>query len=148
MVVAALVLDLPVVSSWSTGTGVAITVAACVATMVVHELTHAVLLRWLTGDRPTVAVRLPYLTTGSEAFLTRGQAVVVALAPLVVLTPVLLGLLRALPPDFFLTVYVVLALNVAGSAGDALQAQAFVTLPRAALVRDDGERTSVYLPVA
>lgn len=146
MIAMAFVLDLPFESTLSTGLMTAITVAACLVYMVVHELTHAVLLWWLTRERPTVAVRLPYLTTGSQAFVTRGMAVVVALAPLVLYTVVLLNLLRTLPSNFFLTVYVVLVLNVAGSAGDVLQARAFLKLPHVALVRDDGRQTSVFLP--
>lgn len=148
LIVLALVLDLPFASTLSIGASTTITVAACLAYMVVHELTHAVLLWWLTRERPTVAVRFPYLITGSRAILTRGAAVVVALTPLVLYTLVLVDLLRTLPPDFFLTVYVVLVLNVAGSAGDVLQAHAFLKLPHAALIRDDGEETSVFLPMA
>ncbi len=146
MIVVALVLDLPFESTLGTALTITITVAACLAYMVVHELTHAVLLWWLTQERPTVAVRLPYLITGSQALLTRGKAVVVALAPLVLYTVVLLDLLRTLPSQFFLTVYVVLVLNVAGSSGDVLQAYAFLRLPQAALIRDDGNVTSVFLP--
>ena len=146
MIALALVLDLPFQSTLSTGVSVSITVVACLAYMVVHELTHAVVLWWLTRERPTVGVRFPYLITGSQAFLTRGRAVVVALTPLVLYTLVLLDLFRSLPSEFFLTVYVVLVLNVAGSAGDVLQARAFFRLPPEALIRDDGEETSVFLP--
>lgn len=148
MIVLALVLDLPFESAFDAGVLTAITVAACLVYMVAHELTHAALLWWLTRERPTVAVRFPYLVTGSQAVLTRSTAVVVALTPLVLYTLVLLDLLRTLPTSFFLTVYVVLVLNVAGSVGDVLQAHAFVRLPAAALIRDDGEETSVFLPMA
>lgn len=147
MIVAALVLDLPFQSTLSTGVSVSITVVACLAYMVVHELTHAALLWWLTHERPTIGVRFPYLITGSQAVLTRVEAVVVALTPLVLYTLVLLSLLRSLPSEVFLTVYVVLVLNVAGSAGDVLQARAFLRLPPVALIRDDGEETSVFLPM-
>lgn len=146
MTVLALVLDLPSGSALSTGARVAITVTACLVYMLVHELTHAAMLWWLTQERPTIGVRLPYLITGSPAILTRGRAVVVALTPTVLYTLVLLDLLRTLPSQFFLTVYVVLVLNVAGSAGDVLQAHAFLRLPRTVLIRDDGTETSVFLP--
>ncbi|MGC0249836.1 DUF3267 domain-containing protein [Pseudactinotalea sp. Z1748] len=148
MIVLALVLDLPFESAFNAGVLTAITVAACLAYIVAHELTHAVLHWWLTREPPTVAVRFPYLVTGSQAVLTRSTAVVVALTPLVLYTLVLLDLLRTLPTSFFLTIYVVLVLNVAGSVGDVLQAHAFVKLPPAALIRDDGEETSVFLPMA
>ena len=148
MVVAALALDLPLDSSLSGGVTAVVTVVACIAYMALHELTHALLLWVLTRERPSVAVRLPYIVTGSRTLLTRRTAVVVALAPVVLFTVVLLGLLASLPESLFLPAYVVLGLNLASSAGDVLQARAFLQLPAAALIRDDGATTSVYLPLA
>ncbi|MFC5043376.1 DUF3267 domain-containing protein [Ornithinimicrobium kibberense] len=114
--------------------------------MALHELTHAGLLWALTGTRPTVGVRLPYLVTGSQALLPRRTATTVALGPLVLWGLVLLGLLAVVPDEMFLTVYVLAGLNLAGSAGDLLQAWRVGRLPSAALVRDDGRRTTVHLP--
>lgn len=148
MIVLALVLDLPRGDGLSSGVKVLITVAGCLAYMLVHELTHAVMLWWLTQERPTIRVRFPYLITGSPAFLTRAGAVAVALTPGLLYTLVLLDLLRTLPSQLFVTVYVVLVLNVAGSAGDVLQARGFLKLPRTALIRDNGRETSVFLPAA
>ena len=113
--------------------------------MALHELTHAGLLWALTGTRPTVGVRLPYLVTGSQALLSRRTALTVALGPLVLWGLVLLGLLAVVPADLFLTVYVLVGLNLAGSAGDLLQAWRIARLPSSALVRDDGRRTTVHL---
>lgn len=146
LIAVALLLDLPFDGSWHPAVVAAITAAACVAYMVVHEATHGTALWWLTKVRPTFAVRLPYLVTGSPALISRRQAIAIALAPVVLWGLVLLTLLRDLPAELFLTVYVVLVLNVAGSAGDALQAYAFARLPADALIRDDGRVTTVYLP--
>jgi len=146
MVAAALVLDLPLDGPLGPVVTTVLTIGACLAYMALHELTHALLLWMLTHERPSIAVRLPYLVTGSRALLTRATAVVVALAPLAFFTPVLLVLLGALPSRYFLTAYVVLGLNLASSAGDVFQAQAFLRLPGPALIRDDGKQTSVYLP--
>lgn len=146
MVGAAFVLDLPTDSSWSVAVVALVTLVACLAYMVLHELTHGAVLWALTGVRPSYAVRLPYLSTGSPAFLSRRVLVVVALAPLVLWGAVLLALLPVVPQDLFLTVYVVLGLNLAGSAGDVLEAWVVSRLPGAALVRDDGSTTTVYLP--
>lgn len=137
-------LDLPVDSSWPRGLVGVVTVASCVVYMVAHELTHGLLLWWLTGARPTYALRLPYLVTGSRELLSRRVAIAVALAPLTLWSLVLLGLLLALPTELFLTWYVVLGLNVAASAGDVLQALLISRLPRSALIRDDGRQTSVW----
>lgn len=146
MVGLALLLDLPVDSAWGTWAVALVTVLACLAYMALHELTHAGLLWTLTGTRPTVGVRLPYLVTGSQALLSRRTALTVALGPLVLWGLVLLGLLAVVPADLFLTVYVLVGLNLAGSAGDLLQAWRVGRLPSSALVRDDGRRTTVHLP--
>lgn len=144
----ALLLDLPLDSGWAGWVVTGVTVAAVVAYLVVHELTHGVALWSLTRVRPTYAVRLPYLTTGSPALLTRRDAVITAVAPLVLWGGVLGALWLVLPQDALLTVYVLLALNVAGSVGDVVQAWTFSRLPADALVRDDGTTTTVFLPAA
>ncbi|WP_143780586.1 DUF3267 domain-containing protein [Ornithinimicrobium sp. CNJ-824] len=146
MVGLALLLDLPVDSAWGPWTVALVTVLACLAYMALHELTHAGLLWALTGTRPTVGVRLPYLVTGSQALLSRRTATTVALGPLVLWGLVLLGLLAVVPDQVFLTGYVLAGLNLAGSAGDLLQAWRVGRLPSSALVRDDGRRTTVHLP--
>ena len=147
LIAVALLLDLPLDGSWHPAVVAALTVAACLVYMVAHEAIHGVFLWWLTKVRPTFAVRLPYLVTGSPALISRRHAIVVALAPVVLWGLVLLSLVRDLPSELFLTVYVVLVINVASSAGDALQAYAFARLPADALVRDDGRVTQVFLPV-
>lgn len=146
MVALAVLLDLPLDSSWSGWVVAGVTVAACLLFMVLHELTHGLVLWVLTRVPPTYAVRLPYLVTGSQALLRRREAVAVALAPLLLWGAVLLVLLSVVPADLFLTVYVLLALNVAAASGDVLQAWVFGRLPQGALVRDDGRQTTVYLP--
>lgn len=142
----ALLLDLPLDSGWAPGVAAVVTVAAVVVYMVAHELTHGATLWSLTRVRPTYAVRLPYLTTGSQALLTRRHAVIVAMAPFVLWAVMLSALWLALPQDALLTVYVLMALNVAGSVGDAVQAWAISRLAPGSLVRDDGTETTVFLP--
>lgn len=140
------VLDLPLDGRWSAGATAAATVVACVVYMAVHELTHAAALRTFSDVAPTVALRFPYLVTGSRAYLNRRAAAVVALAPGAVWGVVLIVLLLTLPQQFFLTVYVVTALNFAGSAGDCVEAHAVARLPQSALIQDDGTATRVFLP--
>jgi Putative zincin peptidase len=146
MVGLALLLDLPFASNWSTGLTIAVTVAACLVYMAVHELTHGAILWLLTGVRPTIALRFPYLTTGSQGHLGRRSFVVVALAPAVLWGASLLVTLLVVPPQLLLATYVVTALNLAGSSGDYFQAYAVARLPRTALIRDDGKATTVFLP--
>ncbi|WP_211219896.1 DUF3267 domain-containing protein [Glaciibacter superstes] len=84
--------------------------------MAVHEATHGVVLQTLTTVKHSYAVRFPFLTTGNHAYLTRRSAIVVALAPAVIWGILLVAALLALPQDYLLTAYILLALNFAGSA--------------------------------
>lgn len=53
------ILGLPLSSGFSTWVTTVMTVAACLFYMVVHELTHAGLLRLFSGTRPAIALRIP-----------------------------------------------------------------------------------------
>lgn len=139
-------LDLPVRSSWSNWILIPVTVVLCVIYMVIHELTHGVAIRILSGVKPTYRVRVPFLTTGSDAYLTKNDAIVTALAPVLIWGLVLMGLLVLLPNDFLLSIYIVTALNFASSTGDYFQAGVFAKLPSGALIQDTGEETRLFLP--
>lgn len=78
---AALQLPLRIATGWAPIVTIAVTLAACLAYMTVHEATHGVTLQLLTKVRPTYKVQFPFLTTGNHAYLTRRSTVIVALAP-------------------------------------------------------------------
>lgn len=143
---AALLFDVVPEGEWGTGLSLAAIIAAGLAYVWVHEATHGLLLTALTGERSRYAVRLPYLTAGNDAFVSRRNYLLVTLGPLVLWGVVLLVLLVSAPDEAFLTLYVLCALNVAGSAGDAYLAAAVVRAPAAALVRDDGNETTILVP--
>lgn len=139
-------LDLPLTSGWSSIVTVAVTLLACLVYLAVHEATHGVVLRLLTRVRPTYAVRFPFVTTGNHAYLTRRDAVLVALAPSIVWGLALLAAVFTLPADYRLTAYVLTALNFAGSAGDYVEIFLVTRQPPTALVRDDGDKVHIFVP--
>jgi hypothetical protein len=102
---AALLLDLPLETSWSPILTTSVTLFACLIYMTVHEATHGVVLQILTKMKPSYAVRFPFLTTGNHAYLIRRSAVVVALAPALMWGIVLAAALLTLPQDYLLTAY-------------------------------------------
>lgn len=145
-VAAALLLDLSLGSSLSSIVMVPVVLAVCLVYMAVHEVTHGVVLQLLTRLRPSYAVRFPFLTTGSEAFLTKRNTMTVALAPSVIWGLALLIAVFALPPDYRLIAYIVLTLNFAGSAGDYVEAWVVGRQRHDVLVRDDGDKVHVFVP--
>ncbi len=54
--------------------------------------------------------------------------------------------LATLPDDALLTIYVLAAINLCGSAGDFVQAFITAKLPPGALLRDSGSATTVIVP--
>lgn len=145
-VAVALLVPLPLATSWAPVLTIAVTLAACLAYMAVHEATHGVTLQLLTKVKPTYKLHFPFLTTGNHAYLTRRSAVIVALAPSVIWGVVLLAALITLPDDYRLTAYIVLALNFVGSAGDFVEVFVVSRQPTAALLQDDGDDLHVFLP--
>jgi len=56
---AALLLELPLETSWSSILTISVTLFACLIYMAVHEMTHGVVLQMLTKVKPSYAVRSP-----------------------------------------------------------------------------------------
>jgi hypothetical protein len=133
-------------SEWSPFLSIPVILVAALAYMAAHEATHGVMLHLLTRVKPTYRLRFPFLTTGNHAYLTRQSAVIVALTPVVVWGALLAATLLVVPADYRVLVYVVLALNFAGSSGDVVETWVVARLPREAVVKDDGHLVRIFLP--
>ena len=139
-------LDLPTKNNWGAGITALVTVAMCAVYMVTHELIHGVFLKLFSGVNPKYFARFPFLCTGSEAYFNKLSFSVVALAPVVIWGIILVVLLAVLPNAYFLSIYIVTALNFAGAAGDYYQVFMISKLSSAAVLQDDGRETKVFLP--
>ncbi|MEV1128915.1 DUF3267 domain-containing protein [Agromyces sp. NPDC049794] len=146
-VAVALLAKLPLQTEWNPFVTIVVTVVACLVYMVAHEATHGVVLQILTKVKPSYRMRFPFLTTGGNAYLTPRSAIVVALAPMVIWAIVLIVALLVVPQEWRFTVYVVLALNFAGSSGDLVEVYVLSRQRRDALVQDDGDKIHVFHPV-
>jgi len=147
MIGLAMGLNFPTKTNWSTGVTVLVTVAMCAVYMIAHELIHGVFLRLFSGVKPKYFARFPFLCTGNEAYFNKRSFSIVALAPVIIWGVILLAMLALLPADYFLSIYIVTALNFAGAAGDYFQVFAISKLSPAALIQDNGKETKVFLPV-
>lgn len=144
-VAVALVVELPL-PGWSPWITVPVTLVACLIYMSAHELTHGITLRALTGTKPSYAVRFPLLTTSSPLYLTRRSTIMTALSPCIFWGVVFLAALFLVPEDFVLTIYILLVLNFAGSAGDYVETVVAFRQPTEALLHDEGDRVHVFVP--
>ncbi len=121
------------------------TIGLVIIYMMLHELTHGVFMQILSKKKPNYAFRFPYLTTGSLSYFNKTSFLIIALAPVIILGIILLILIFLVSNTVFLSLYVVLGLNFAGSAGDYAQVYYLSKLPNDVLFQDDGYETKVFV---
>jgi hypothetical protein len=142
--VVARLLDFPLTSSYSGWLTALITVSLCFVYMFIHELTHGVFIQWISHQKPKYNLNFPYLTTGIDVYLNKKSFIIICLAPVILWGIILIGILMVIPDAWFLIIYIVLIVNFAGSAGDYFQFIKALSLPKDALLKDDGHITVVY----
>ena len=113
--------------------------------LVLHELTHAAAMKLCGAHKLRFGFTGLYAFAGSEEdYFGKRAYRFVALAPLVLWTPLIaLGLL-AVPRGWFWVLYFLQIMNVAGSAGDVYVTLRILPLPGTVLVRDTGVDMTVY----
>ena len=114
--------------------------------LVLHELTHAVCMKYYGAEKVKFGYTGLYAYAGSEAYFKKSSYLTIALAPIVVWGMVLLLLIFLVPPDWFWVVYLIQAFNVSGAAGDLYVTVLFARLPKHILVQDTGTAMTVYAP--
>ncbi len=113
---------------------------------VAHEAVHGLFFWIFSRRRPIFGVRGMYAFAAlpRDCYLPRNPYVVVALAPLVLLSLLGLLLLPMLPPAAIPTLWLVLTANAVGAVGDLVVAGWLLTFPRTVLAQDAGDRMSLY----
>ena len=126
--------------------GVLAVVAVLVATYTLHELIPGLAIRYY-GHKPRYGIRLDlgvmYATTDS-AYFPRNQFVVIALAPLVVMSLVGMALMLAVSDALAYYIGLVIVLNASGAIGDLWMSWVVLRYPPRVLVRDEADRIRIY----
>ena len=119
--------------------------AGMFAYIVLHELTHAAVMKAYGAKKLRFGFTGMYAYAGSEAdYFAKRPYRHIALAPLV-LWALIFGLLSALvPQEWFWVVWILQIANVSGAAGDVYVTLRLLRLPRDLLVRDTGVAMTVY----
>ena len=119
--------------------------AGMFAYIVLHELTHAAVMKAYGAKKLRFGFTGMYAFAGSEAdYFAKRPYRHIALAPLV-LWALIFGLLSALvPQEWFWVVWILQIANVSGAAGDVYVTLRLLRLPRDLLVRDTGVAMTVY----
>jgi hypothetical protein len=140
--------------SLSTGTaqasiGLAQVATACVLSLgifALHELVHGLAIV-LCGARPRYGAGmkwfLPYLYTTTDAVADRNEFLLIAVAPVILISVLGAGFIMVVPPLAGWAV-IPLALNLAGSVGDLWAARILLRYPLHVKVKDDRAGMTIF----
>ena len=119
-------------------------VGAIVVYMVLHELTHALIMKLCGTKKIRFGFTGMYAFAGSDDYYPKLPYICIALAPIVLLGIVVAAINALVPEEWFWVVYFVQITNVSGAGGDLYVTARFASLPRDILVRDYGVGMRVY----
>ncbi|NOR78218.1 MAG: hypothetical protein GQ523_07330 [Methanophagales archaeon] len=124
-----------------------ISVALVIGTFVLHELIHG-LFMLLYGGKPRYGAGiaryiLPYLYTTTKTRFLRNQFIAIAIAPLVVISLVGIGLMAALP-SIAHWIFIPLVLNASGAVGDLWVIRNVLRYPKHVLLEDRKTGLIIY----
>lgn len=115
------------------------------AYIVLHELTHAAMMKLFGATKLRFGFTGLYAYAGSEAdYFGKGAYRVIALAPLVVWTGLLTVPLILVSQDWFWVFYFIQCGNIAGCIGDIYTTARLWPMPKDILVRDTGVEMFVF----
>lgn len=124
-------------------------VATILVTVVVHEWVHG-LAYWLLGYKVTFGANLLLFAAYAAAFgqwQKRNHNLIVALAPLVVLTPLLVGVLAVGGETAVFIALIALLFNTSGAVGDLYLTARLLRLPPTAYLYDVNPETMlIFMP--
>jgi hypothetical protein len=128
-----------------------------ISVLFLHEYIHGIAIRW-TGLHPRygavwryigkIPVPIAFYATPETGYFQSRAFIVVALAPVIVIT--LLGMaLMAILPDYFKT-YLITAIiiNGVGAVGDLWMTIVVLRYPASVLVQDQADSIRIYQPLA
>jgi hypothetical protein len=112
-----------------------------------HELAHGLAIRW-AGHRPRFGIALQkgvLYATADGAYFPRNHFVIIALAPLVLLTLIGMIVMAFVPDSIGYYVGLIVVLNAAGSIGDLWMSAEVLRHPPDTLVRDEADSIRIYV---
>lgn len=120
---------------------------ALVIVLPLHEWIHGQAIVW-AGHRPRYGMMLTkgaLYATADNALLPRDVFIVIALAPLVVITLLGMALMIVLPDSLGYYAALAVIFNAGSAIGDLWMAAVVLRYPRAALVRDEADSIRIYM---
>lgn len=122
-----------------------IVVTLCV--LAVHEAIHALFFWTFTGSRPEFGLSLTYAFTAAPAwYIPRKKYLLIALAPVVLITLGGVTALMVIREDWILGLIFLIAMNFSGSVGDMMVVIKLLRKPAGVLAQDYGHGVRFLCP--
>jgi hypothetical protein len=112
--------------------------------LVLHELTHGFFIKKYSGRKARYGFTGMYAYAASDAFFTKHQYIIIALAPVVIFGCFFLLLNILLPGNFFWLIYFMQIMNISGATGDFYITYLMSRLPADVLTTDVGVVMKMY----
>ena len=123
----------------------AVLLVGYIAYIILHELTHAAVMKAVGGGKVRFGFTGMYAYAGStEDLFDKSAYRLIALAPLVIWGILFIALQLALPASWSWVIYMLQVGNVGGAAGDVYVTIRLAPMPRTLLVKDTGVDMTVY----
>jgi len=123
-----------------------ISVALFIGTVILHELIHGVFMSKY-GGKPRygagIAYILPYFYATTKTAFLRNQFIVIAIAPLIVISLVSIGLMAALP-SLVQWLFIPFVVNASGAVGDLWVIRNVLRYPKHVLLEDQKTGLIIY----
>jgi hypothetical protein len=123
----------------------ALFMAAMIAVMLLHELVHG-LCFYVAGGKPTYGHKLPFFLYAAceNRYICKRHYFVIGLAPLAVLTALLIPVCALVPQSWFWVPYFALVANAGGAVGDIYISLLLTRMPKDILAVDSGAAMQIY----
>jgi hypothetical protein len=136
-----LVQDVFKLSAWQA----AILIIGIALMVVIHEWIHGVFFWIFTHEKPVFALKISYAFAAAPAwYLPRNAYLMVGLAPLIMISLLLLLLASMIPASGTTILLLIASLNAAGSLGDIVVVTWVLFHPKNSYVQDLGDRFILY----
>lgn len=125
-------------------------IAVIILMIVLHEWIHGLAIRWV-GYKPRYGINLAkgvFFATTDNGLFWRDQFIIVALAPLVVITLVGMVLMIFTPDSLGYYIGLIVVMNAGGAIGDLWMAAVVWRYPENTLVRDEADSIRIYTCLA
>ena len=112
--------------------------------IILHELVHGILMKAYSGVKPRYGFTGLYAYSGSDAYFSRRQYLIIAFAPVVLLGIILAVLNVRFYESWFWFFYLIQIVNISGAAGDIYVGAQIVRAHNAVLIHDTGTGMTLY----